>query len=281
MTTIINTILLLCAIGILAGLALYFVAKKFKTEENPLYDEVESMLPGANCGGCGYPGCRKLAEKMVDSPTLEGLYCSVGGNETMEKIASFLGKAAAQKEMQVAVVRCNGSCDKREKLVNYEGIQSCAFAANFSAGDTGCSFGCIGFGDCEAVCQFGGIKINKETLLPEVDTALCTACGQCVNACPKHIIELRKTNKKDMKIYVACSNKDKGAVARKACTAACIGCGKCTKVCPNEAIVVTDFLAYIDANACKLCRKCVEACPTGAITETNFPVRKKAEETNS
>ncbi|MCQ2607292.1 MAG: RnfABCDGE type electron transport complex subunit B [Bacteroidales bacterium] len=280
MTTIINTILLLCAIGLLASIALYFVAKKFKTDENPLYGEVESLLPGANCGGCGFPGCRKLAEKMVDSPSLDGLYCSVGGEQTMEQIATFLGKVASQTEKKVAVVKCKGTCEQRPKTVSYEGISSCSFAASFHAGDTACSFGCLGLGDCEKACSFGGIKINPVTKLPEVDSNLCTACGQCATACPRHIIELRKTNKKDMKIYVGCSNKDKGAIARKACAAACIGCGKCMKTCPNNAIVVVDSLAYIDANACKLCRKCVEACPTGAIVETNFPVRKKVEENN-
>lgn len=281
MTVIINTIVLLCTIGLLASIALFFVAKKFKTDENPLYDEVESLLPGANCGGCGYPGCRKLAEKMVDSPSLDGLYCSVGGATTMERIASFLGKVASKKEMQVAVVKCNGACDKRPTIVQYEGISSCAFAANQFAGDTACSFGCIGLGDCEKACQFGAIKINQNTHLPEVDSTICTACGQCTLACPRQIIELRKTNKRDMKIYVGCSNKDKGAIARKACTSACIGCGKCMKTCPNNAIVIVDSLAYIDANACKLCRKCVEGCPTGAIIETNFPVRKKVEETTN
>lgn len=276
--TILNTILLLCAIGIFVGITLYYVAKKFYVEENPLYDEVEAMLPGANCGGCGYPGCRKFAEKMVDSPSLEGLYCSVSGEKRMNEIGVFLGKSVQTKDMQVAVLRCAGACDKRTKHIEYEGISSCAFAANFYAGDTGCSFGCTGFGDCVAACQFGAMKMNPETHLPEIETSLCTACGQCVIACPKQLLEIRKTNKKDMKIYVACSNKDKGFVAKKACSVACIGCGKCQKVCAHDAITIVDSLAYIDANKCKLCRKCVEECPTGSILETNFPPRKKKEE---
>lgn len=276
--TILNTVLLLCAIGIFVGITLYYVAKKFYIEENPLYDEVEAMLPGANCGGCGYPGCRKFAEKMVDSPTLEGLYCSVSGEKRMNEIGEFLGKSVQAKDMQVAVLRCAGACDKRTKQIAYEGISSCTFAANFYAGDTGCSFGCTGFGDCVAACQFGAMKMNPETHLPEIETSLCTACGQCVAACPKKLLEIRKTNKKDMKIYVACSNKDKGFVAKKACSVACIGCGKCQKVCAQDAITIVDSLAYIDASKCKLCRKCVEECPTGSIIETNFPPRKKKEE---
>ena len=196
----------------------------------------------------------------------------------MNEIGEFLGKSVQAKDMQVAVLRCAGACDKRTKQIVYEGISSCAFAASFYAGDTGCSFGCTGFGDCVAACQFGAMKMNPETHLPEIETSLCTACGQCVAACPKKLLEIRKTNKKDMKIYVACSNKDKGFVAKKACSVACIGCGKCQKVCAQDAITIVDSLAYIDASKCKLCRKCVEECPTGSIIETNFPPRKKKEE---
>ena len=165
--TIVHSILLLCIIGIIAGLALYFVAKKFKTDENPLYGEVESMLPGANCGGCGFPGCKKFAQQLVDSPSLEGLNCTAGGADTMNKIGVFLGKSVESAEMRVAVIKCKGSCDKRPKTINFEGISSCAFAASQISGDTACSFGCIGLGDCERECQFGGIKINpeKKTLL--------------------------------------------------------------------------------------------------------------------
>lgn len=275
--TIVNTILLLCIIGVIAGFALFFVAKKFYVDENPLYAEVEKMLPGANCGGCGFPGCRKLAEKMVDSPSLEGLYCSVGGADCMEKIGTKLGKNVVKKDLQVAVLRCSGSCDKRQRTSTYEGISSCTFAASFYAGETGCSFGCYGLGDCANACQFGGVTINKESRIPEFNEDLCTACGECAAACPQQLIEIRKTNKKKMKIYVGCSNKDKGFLARKACSVACIGCGKCQKTCTNNAITITDNLAYIDANLCKLCRKCVDVCPTGAIIEANFPQRLKKE----
>jgi ferredoxin len=128
------------------------------------------------------------------------------------------------------------------------------------------------------VCQFGAIKINKETGLPEVNDEKCTGCGACVKACPKVVIELRKKAPKFRKVYVSCINKDKGAVAKKACSSACIGCGKCAKTCPFEAITVENNVAYIDFNKCKMCRKCVEQCPTGAIMEENFPPRKpKAE----
>jgi len=132
-------------------------------------------------------------------------------------------------------------------------------------GEAGCAFGCLGFGDCVAVCAFDAIHINPETGLPEVDADKCTACGACVKACPKMIIELRKKWPKNRAVYVSCVSKDKGAVVMKACKAGCIGCGKCVKVCAFDAITVENNLAYIDPQKCKLCRKCVNECPTGAI----------------
>ncbi|MGL4806047.1 MAG: 4Fe-4S binding protein, partial [Bacteroidales bacterium] len=144
-------------------------------------------------------------------------------------------------------------------------------------GETGCSFGCHGLGDCVTVCPFDAIHINPETQLPEVDEDKCTACGACVRACPKFIIELRKKGPKSRRVFVSCVNKDKGAIAKKACNVACIGCSKCLKACPFEAITISNNLAYIDYNKCKLCRKCVDVCPTHAIQELNFPPKKKEE----
>lgn len=146
-----------------------------------------------------------------------------------------------------------------------------------SAGETACGYGCLGCGDCVEACRFGAIALNEETGLPEVDEEKCTACGACVKACPRHIIELRKKGPKGRRVYVSCVNKDKGAVARKACQAACIGCSKCVKECKFEAITVADNLSYIDWSKCRLCKKCVAACPTGAIVAKNFPAPKPVE----
>ena len=137
----------------------------------------------------------------------------------------------------------------------------------------------MGCGDCVSACQFGAIHMNPETGLPEVDEAKCTACGACAKACPRNIIEIRLQGKKSRRVYVQCVNKDKGAVARKACAVACIGCGKCVKVCPFEAITLENNLAYINPDRCWSCRKCEEACPQNAIIALNFPPRKpKADE---
>ncbi|MDR0558622.1 MAG: Fe-S cluster domain-containing protein [Prevotellaceae bacterium] len=274
MNTILYTILILASMGGLLSIILWFVAQKFKVYEDPRIDEVSELLPGANCGGCGFAGCRAFAETYVKSEDSSSLVCPVGGSATMTKIAEHLGKIAAAVKPKVAVVRCSGSCEVRPRTNSFDGANSCAIMSATYSGDTGCSFGCLGKGDCVAVCTFGAISINPKTLLPEVDDEKCTACGSCVKACPKFIIELRDKGPKNRRIYVSCVNKDKGGIAKKACGAACIGCTKCQKICPFEAITINSSLAYIDSAKCKLCRKCVSECPTSAILELNFPPKK-------
>ena len=265
MTVLLSTILTLSLLGILAAVVLYFVAQKFKVEEDPRIDEVEKMLPGANCGGCGFAGCRGMADALVKNDDISALFCPVGGGDTMKGIAAYLGKAAPEKEPMVATVRCGGVCDKRPRTNTFDGAKSCAVASSLYVGETACAYGCLGYGDCVAACAFDAIHINPETGIAEVDAEKCTACGACVKACPKKIIELRKKWPKGRAVYVGCVSKDKGAVVMKACKAGCIGCGKCEKVCAFGAITIENNLAYIDSQKCKLCRKCVNACPTGAI----------------
>ncbi|MDD6209283.1 MAG: Fe-S cluster domain-containing protein [Bacteroidales bacterium] len=269
------SVILLGLIGLIGALLLYIISKKFETTEDPRIGKVQEVLPGANCGGCGFPGCGGFANACVKADSLDGLFCPVGGAECMGKVAQILGKEIAATTPMIAVVRCNGSCSNRPHTNVYDGVKSCAIASSLYGGETGCSFGCLGYGDCEEACPFDAIHINPETMLPEVIEEKCTACGACVKACPKKIIELRAKGPKSRRIYVSCVNKDKGAVAKKACNVACIGCGKCQKACPFEAITIENNLAYIDYNKCRLCRKCVTECPTGAIHELNFPPRKE------
>lgn len=272
------TILTLSLLGVLCAVILYVVAQKFKVYEDPRIDEVEKMLPGANCGGCGYAGCRTLATALVKEDNIVSLYCPVGGAALMKDIGSYLGKSAPEREPTVAVLRCNGSCIHRPRINRYDGALSCVVESALYAGETGCSFGCLGQGDCVEVCKFDALHMNLETGLPVVNQDKCTACGACVKKCPKNLFELRRKGPKNMRVYVSCTNRDKGAVARKNCEVACIGCGKCVKVCPFEAITLENNLAYIDFNKCKLCRKCVAECPTKAILEVNFPPRQPAPE---
>jgi Na+-translocating ferredoxin:NAD+ oxidoreductase RNF subunit RnfB len=272
---IIYAVISLSAIGVAAAVILFFVAQKFKVIEDPRIDEVDEALPGANCGGCGYAGCRAFAEGMVKQGTMEGFNCPVGGADVMANIAKLLGLEAEVAEPQVAVIRCSGSRVNAPKKINYDGPATCSFAHNLYSGESGCPYGCLGCGDCVEACDFNAMYMDKETGLPVVIEENCVACGACVKACPRNIIELRNVGKKSRRIFVSCINEEKGAPAKKNCSVACIGCSKCFKVCPFDAITMANNLAYIDYEKCKLCRKCVPECPTGAIHELNFPPPRK------
>lgn len=272
---ILIAVISLGVIGAIGAIILYLASKKFEVYEDPRIAQVQEILPAANCGGCGYPGCSGFATACVNSDSLDGLFCPVGGSEVMGKVAGILGKEASSADATVAVVRCNGNCEARPKINQYDGVKSCAVASSLYGGETGCSFGCHGYGDCVTVCNFDAIFINPVTGIAEVIEDKCTSCGACVKACPKNLIELRKKGPKSRRIFVSCMNKDKGVIAKKACTNACIGCSLCFKECAFDAIKIENNLAYIDHNKCRLCRKCVDVCPTNAIHELNFPPKKE------
>lgn len=275
MSTIIFSILVLVITATLAAIILYFVAQKFKVIEDPRIDLVEDMLPGANCGGCGYAGCRSLAEAIVTNNSLAGIKCPVGGADIMIGIGKFMGLEAEETAPQIAVIRCNGGSVNTRSKVEYEGVRDCLYAHLNMASEGGCPNACLGLGSCVDVCAFDAIEINLKTKLPEVNEKNCVACGACVEVCPRNIIELRNKGIKNRRVFVSCVNTEKGGLVKKNCNVSCIGCGKCVKACPFDAIILENNLAYIDYNKCKLCRKCVEVCPTGAIHEINFPPRKE------
>ncbi|MGB5244830.1 MAG: Fe-S cluster domain-containing protein [Lutimonas sp.] len=273
--SILYSTLLLVSLGAVIAFVLFVVSKKFYVYEDPLIAEVEDLLPAANCAGCGFPGCKSFAEKLVSTEDISDLFCPVGGNDVMKMVAETLGKEVTEKDPTVAVVRCQGSCEVRPKTTEYQGPKSCAISALIYSGETDCQYGCLGDGDCVTVCKFDAMFMDETTGLPVVITDKCTSCGMCVDACPRDIIEMRPKNKKDLKIYVGCLNEEKGGIAKKACSVACIGCSKCEDVCPKDAITMINNLAYIDPKYCTLCRKCVPVCPTHSIIETNFPPKKE------
>ncbi|HON19285.1 MAG TPA: Fe-S cluster domain-containing protein [Salinivirgaceae bacterium] len=271
----------LIIIGVVAAVMLYYAAQKFKVYEDPRIDQVEALLPQANCGGCGYPGCRGFAEALVKADDISNMLCPPGGSDVMKAIAEILGQSVTQTAPMIAVVRCNGTPENRPTTSIYQGASNCTIAHSLYKGESDCAYGCLGLGDCIAACKFDAIFIDQATKLPLVIEDKCVACGACVKACPRGIIEMRKKGPKNRRIYISCVNCDKGAIAKKACNVACIACVKCAKVCPHEAITIQNNLAYIDDNKCKLCRKCVEECPTLAIVELNFPPRKKTPESET
>lgn len=264
----------LAILGFVLALLLFVVSKRFAVKEDSRIGQVLEVLPGANCGGCGFPGCGGMAAacvKAADAGSLEGLNCPVGGAECMEQVAGILGMEVAAASPKLAIVRCNGTCEKRPHLRAYDGVMSCRVANTTCMGETQCSYGCLGCGDCVAACQFGALRMNTETGLPEVDAEKCTACGACQKACPRGIMEVRTVSGENKDAYVVtCMNMDKGAEAMKICASSCIACKKCQNACGSDAVHVGNNVAYINPDACVLCGACFEACPRGAIASVSI-----------
>lgn len=274
MSYILVSVLALGAMALIASVVLYVCSRKFAVKADPRVAQILDLLPKANCGGCGMAGCQAMAEAMVkkaDSGDGNFPYCPVGGDAVMKQAAAVLGVESVEQKPRVAVVRCAGC--RLPKAVSYDGLRTCATMNACGAGETGCGYGCLGCGDCVAACSFGGIKINPSTGIPAVDDSMCTACGACAKACPRHLIELHNKGVKGRRVYVACSNRDKGPAAMKVCGTSCIGCGKCAKECPFGAIAIDGNVAHIDHEKCRLCRKCVAVCPRKAIVADGFPVK--------
>ena len=267
MSPILVSVAVLGSLAIAGAVMLYYTSKKFHVPEDSRVAQIESHLAGANCGGCGLSGCHAFACKCVEQGNLEGLHCPGSPEGTLDKIAAILGCESSAESRSVAVLRCNGNCNNRTQLYNYEGAGNCAVLDATGVGTSGCSYGCLGCGDCVSVCPFGAIAIG-EYGLPVIDHSICTGCGKCTTECPRNLLELRPEADCGM-VWVACASRDRGAIARKICAGACIGCGKCLKECAFGAISVSDNLSYIDPDNCQGCSKCVGVCPTGAIL-TNY-----------
>ena len=267
---LIYNILILSAVAIVAAVVLYLTAKKFYIKPDLLTEEIAAMLPQANCGACGSAGCHDFATKCssASAEDFARLYCPVGGKAVMEKIAAKLGYVTAEHEPTIAVLHCNGTCQNAPDKVQYVGLKSCRLASRVFVGNTGCPNGCLRLGDCVRNCPFGAISINENTGLPEVDPEKCTSCGACVRICPRGLYEIRPAGKNGVRVYVACNNRQKGALARKNCKAACIGCMKCTKICSE--VTVQDNLSNIPASvsAEEYGALLAKDCPTGAIVYT-------------
>ncbi len=274
MNTFLATIAILGLTGLIGALLLYATSKRFDVAVDPREEAIREILPGANCGACGLKGCADFARECACRGSLEGLVCPGAGAEGMKRIAALLGTDAAPAARSTAIVHCDGSCEARPRPYVYDGAQSCAVMNAVGTGTSGCAYGCLGCGDCTAACRFGAIAMDPATGLPVIDAEKCTGCGLCAAECPRNLIEIRPEGRRGRRVWVACSSRDKGAMARKVCKAACIGCGKCAKTCPFEAVTLADNLAYINPDACRTCGKCISECPSKAIHATFTPLVK-------
>ncbi len=259
MNGIILAALIVGIIGLAFGLLLALAAVIFKVEVDDRITKIEEVLPGANCGACGYAGCSAYATAVVENGAPVDC-CSVGKGNVAQQIGGIMGKAVAAKKPVVARVLCGGNCEKAQDKYDYSGVADCRAAAKLAGGPKACQSGCMGLGTCVSVCKFDAIHIENGIAVVNEDK--CTACGMCVKACPKNVIELMP---QDKTVTVLCKNKKSGKEVNAVCKAGCIACGICEKNCPFEAIAVKDNLAVIDYEKCKSCGICANKCPKQVI----------------
>jgi len=262
-------IAILGGLGLVFGLILSIASKVFYVETDPRLDQLNACLPGANCGGCGYPGCSGYAEAVFKGEAEIGL-CASGGTECARAMGQIMGVKVADVKRKVALVRCSGyktvDADGKEYGVKmkgyYEGFQDCLAASMVGGrGPVACKYGCLGFGNCVKACKYDAIHIVDG--IAKVDPNKCTGCMACSKACPRNLIV---PVDHDKHVLIACASKAKGAVTIRGCTQGCIGCGLCTKICPHDAIHVDNNLATIDYEKCTSCGLCAAVCPKKLIT---------------
>ncbi|PID27063.1 MAG: hypothetical protein CR982_07055 [Candidatus Cloacimonadota bacterium] len=274
MNTIITATLSVGGIGALLGGVLAYASKVFHVEVDPKITQIDEVLPQANCGACGFPGCAAYAEAVAGLKSDINL-CSPGGQEVVDKIASIMGMAATVAEPVVAYVACKGSKENAKDRFEYYGVKNCSSAVYISGGHKQCEYGCLGFGECVEACNFGAMHMDEETGLPVVDDEKCTGCRACVDACPKGIMKLIPKNRT---VYIGCNSQAKGKEVMDACKVGCIGCKICStpKVTPGKSIKMNGDLPVIDFKIEEDYTAAKFKCPKGCFVDKND--RSKSEE---
>ena len=264
MNPILLAIIAVTAIGIICAIVLTIASKVMHVKVDERFPIIRGILPGANCGACGYAGCDGYAKALLEDGAKTNL-CTPGADAVSRQLSEALGLEYEDVVEQVAVIHCWGDMAATQDKMDYQGIESCAAARLLFGGKGQCTFGCIGLGDCVGVCPSDAICI--ENGIAHIDTRKCTGCGLCTKTCPNHLINLMPDV---ARVIVTCSNTEKGAVVRKKCTHGCIACKRCEKECPEGAIAVVNNLATIDYDKCTSCGKCVAVCPTKCLKFSDF-----------
>ncbi|MCD6308181.1 MAG: Fe-S cluster domain-containing protein [Candidatus Latescibacteria bacterium] len=256
------TLISLGGLAFILGAGLELASKRFSVEVDPRVDRILSILPGANCGGCGYAGCAAYANAIVNDGAKISL-CAPGGPKVLKQVSEIMGKEEVQSVRMVAYLHCAGSKEKAKDKYTYDGVRDCRSAAMLAGGQKACKYGCLGFGTCVEACQFDALHMGEDGL-PVVDREKCTACGACVRACPKDLFTLEPDT---TTIYLACSSHDKGKTVKNACSVGCIGCGICVKVTKDGGIEMKDNLPSIDYNASPNLILAHYKCPTNSYID--------------
>ncbi len=263
MSSIILPVVALGTLGLIFGGLLGVAAKVFKVEHDIRAEQIAELLPGANCGGCGFAGCSAMAQALAEGRAMPG-GCAVLKPEASQQIAELMGLEARPVKRKVAKVRCKGTCENVSINYRYDGIMDCVAAHRYGGGGKACQYGCSGFGTCVRVCKFDAIQIIDGIAVTNIEK--CVGCGTCASVCPKNLIEIVDA---EQRVFVKCSSEERGAVLKNICKVGCIGCKICEKSCTTEAIKVINNVAVLQQSLCVNCGVCAEKCPKNVIEYLN------------
>ncbi|MGL4697875.1 RnfABCDGE type electron transport complex subunit B [Enterococcus larvae] len=265
--SIVAPILIVSGLGLFAGIGLSIATIIFDKPADKKEEALKEVLPGINCGACGFTGCEGYAQAMAANEA-EANLCTPGGIDVQTQLAELLGTAIGDYRRTAAFVHCNGTCNHTKEKMDYAGAETCYGAAQIFGGPGSCQFGCMGYGDCEAVCAYDAIHIKNGVAV--VDEERCIGCLECITACPKQLIRMLPAAEISA---VVCSNHERGGGVKKLCEVGCIACSKCVRSCPVQAITMEDSLAVIDPELCTNCGSCIEVCPQNCIVEVGSSVK--------